>query len=374
MKRLAKRTALILAIVLFPLGAAFAQGAQPFGSIDYVEGSASIMRGNKTLGEANIGDEVMADDLIKTAADGIVIINLDRSTGMRGTLTIRPKSVAYLRLSKDSSGVKSGIELIAGQIASKMNKIAGNPSFNVSTETVAMGVRGTAFGVATSVNGSVLITCTEGEVSASDGQASFAVPAGKAVERRPAERLRLLAVAVSDPEQFEKRWIADEIEAFRADAPRALADFERRYTDLKERFIAAFDPLQKSETLAKWIREDSAGMVPRANDPATLREKRELIGKIQEVRKILFIFERIYYRIDQLEGIVLGTPLERVELKKGLSAGDFLRRFRAEASALERRVATFRYAERLYALRNEGSSGLGGGSDDFFGSNDGWDF
>jgi hypothetical protein len=374
MKRLVKRTALMLAIVLLPLGAAFAQGAQPFGSIDYVEGSASIMRGNKTLGEANIGDEVMADDLIKTAADGIVIINLDRSTGMRGTLTIRPKSVAYLRLSKDSSGVKSGIELIAGQIASKMNKIAGNPSFNVSTETVAMGVRGTAFGVATSVNGSVLITCTEGEVSASDGQASFAVPAGKAVERRPAERLRLLAVAVSDPEQFEKRWIADEIEAFRADAPRALADFERRYTDLKERFIAAFDPLQKSETLAKWIREDSAGMAPRANDPATLREKRELIGKIQEVRKILFIFERIYYRIDQLEGIVLGTPLERVELKKGLSAGDFLRRFRAEASALERRVATFRYAERLYALRNEGSSGLGGGSDDFFGSNDGWDF
>jgi hypothetical protein len=374
MKRLVKRTALMLAIVLLPLGAAFAQGAQPFGSIDYVEGSASIMRGNKTLGEANIGDEVMADDLIKTAADGIVIINLDRSTGMRGTLTIRPKSVAYLRLSKDSSGVKSGIELIAGQIASKMNKIAGNPSFNVSTETVAMGVRGTAFGVATSVNGSVLITCTEGEVSASDGQASFAVPAGKAVERRPAERLRLLAVAVSDPEHFEKRWIADEIEAFRADAPRALADFERRYTDLKERFIAAFDPLQKSETLAKWIREDSAGMAPRANDPATLREKRELIGKIQEVRKILFIFERIYYRIDQLEGIVLGTPLERVELKKGLSAGDFLRRFRAEASALERRVATFRYAERLYALRNEGSSGLGGGSDDFFGSNDGWDF
>ncbi|HAE22781.1 MAG TPA: hypothetical protein DCG47_10725 [Spirochaetaceae bacterium] len=374
MNRLAKRIALVLAIALFTLGAAFAQGAQPFGSIDYVEGSASIMRGNKSLGEANIGDEVMPDDLIKTAADGIVIINLDRSTGMRGTLTIRPKSVAYLRLNKESSGVKSGIELISGQIASKMTKLAGNPSFNVSTETVAMGVRGTAFSVATSVNGSVLITCTEGEVSANDGQATVAVPAGKAVERKPSERLRLLAVAISDPEQFEKRWIADEIEAFRADAPRALADFERRYTDLKERFIAAFDPLQKSETLAKWIREDSAGLVPRANDPATLREKRELIGKIQEVRKILFIFERIYYRIDQLEGIVLGTPLERVELKKGMTAGDFLRRFRAEASALERRVATFRYAERLYALRNEGSSGLGSGTDDFFGSNDGWDF
>lgn len=374
MKRIAKRLALVLAIALVPLGAAWAQAAQPFGSIDYVEGSASIMRGNKTLGEANIGDDVMPDDLIKTAADGIVIINLDRSTGMRGTLTIRPKSVAYLRLAKDDSGVKSGIELIAGQIASKMAKLSGNPSFSVSTETVAMGVRGTAFSVATSVNGSVLISCSEGEVSASDGDATIAVPAGKAVERKPADRLKLLAVAISSPEQFEKRWIADEIEAFKADAPRALADFERRYTDLKERFIAAFDPLQKSETLAKWIREDGAGLVPRANDPATMREKRELIGKIQEVRKILFIFERIYYRIDQLEGIVLGTALERVEIKKGLTAGDFLRRFRTEASALERRVGTFRYAERLYALRNEGSSGLGGASDDFFGSNDGWDF
>ncbi len=363
-------------VLLFAAGAAWAQIQKPFGSIDFVEGAASVMRGNKNLGEANIGDDVYPDDLIKTEADGVVIINLAPATGMRGTLTIRPKSVAYLRLSKDDTGIKSGVELIAGQIGSKMGKLSGNPSFSVNTETVAMGVRGTAFTVATSVNGSVLITCTEGQVSATDGAVTLAVPAGKAVERKPSDRLKLLAVAISSAEDFERRWIAEEIEAFKANAPRALAAYEARYRDLRDRFNERFEPLQKSEILAKWLQEDAAGLVPRPNDAATLREKRDMAPRILEIRKVLFIFERIYYRIDQIEGIILGTPLERAELRPGLSAGDFLRSFRSEAPALARRIALFRQAERLYALRNEGGAGLPGigGDDGFFGSSEGWDF
>lgn len=376
MKRTVSRKVAV-ALVLFCAGAiAWAQAQQPFGTIDYVEGSANVTRGNKELGEANIGDEVYPDDLLKTATDGIVIIELAPATGMRGTLTIRPKSVAYLRLSKADTGVKSGIELIAGQIASKMGKLSGNPSFSVTTESVAMGVRGTAFSVATSVNGSVLISCTEGQVSATDGKDTFSVPAGKAIERKPSERLKLLAVAISNAEDFERRWIAEEIEAFKANAPRALASFEARYTELRERFIERFEPLQKSDILAKWLREDAAGLVPRSTDATTLREKRDMAPKILELRKILFIFERIYYRIDQIEALILGTPLERAELRPGLSAGDFLRSFRSEAPALARRMALFRQAERLYALRNEGGAGLPGigGEDDFFGSSEGWDF
>lgn len=366
------RRLLIVALILTAATASFAQAQRPFGSIDYAEGSATLVRAGKSLGEANIGDTILPDDMIRTAGDGLVIINLDRSTGMRGNLTIKPRTVIYIRLQPNAAGPKSTIDLISGQIGSKLAKLSGNPTFNVSTGTVAMGVRGTAFNVATSVNGSILIICTEGEVVSTDGSATLSVPAGRAVEKKGSARLRLIPVAISSPETFERQWISEEIEAFRANAPRAMADYEKRYSDLLGRFQTAFDPLQKSEILSKWIREDMAGVRLVPNDPATMREKREIIGPILEVRKILFIFERIYYRLLELEGIISGTPMERTVLRPGLTTGDFIRRVRAEAPSLERRMYLFRYAEKLYGMRNIGGAGLpgSGGSDDFFGSDD----
>jgi hypothetical protein len=368
---------LILSMVSILLASqAFAATAVPFGTIDYVEGNAIVVRSGKSLGDANIGDDVLPDDMIKTSADGLVVIALDKSTGMRGTLTIKARSVAYIRLKPDAAGPKSTIELMAGQIGSKLSKISGAPSMQVSTDAVAMGVRGTEFTIASSVNGSVLVVCTSGEVACSDGGEPVPVPAGKALEKKAAERLRYIPVAISSPEQFERRWLTDEIEAFKADAPRALADYERRYAELSARFAAAFEPLQRSEILSKWIREDSAGLVPRANDLLTMKEKKALMADILAIRKILFIFERIYYRISQLDTIVMGTPLERIELRKGLTSGDFIRKVHADAGVLERRVFLFRYAEKLYELRNAGGAGMPGtdSGDDFFGSSDDWDF
>ena len=139
------RRLLIVALILTAATASFAQAQRPFGSIDYAEGSATLVRAGKSLGEANIGDTILPDDMIRTAGDGLVIINLDRSTGMRGNLTIKPRTVIYIRLQPNAAGPKSTIDLISGQIGSKLAKLSGNPTFNVSTGTVAMGVRGTAF-------------------------------------------------------------------------------------------------------------------------------------------------------------------------------------------------------------------------------------
>lgn len=370
MKRLA-----IFAAVLSAGVAAFA-AVVPFGTIDYVEGDAHVVRSGKVLGEANIGDEVLPDDMIKTSSDGLVVIALDKSTGMRGTLTIKAKSVAYIRLKPDPAGPKSSIELIAGQLGSKLTKLGGSPTLQVTTDAVVMGVRGTEFSIASSVNGSVLLVCTNGEVAATDGGDPVPVPAGKAIEKKQGEPMRYIPVAISSAEQFEKRWLTDEIEAFKADAPRALADYARRYAELYTRFAEAFEPLQRSEVLSKWIREDGAGVVPRPNDATTLKEKKAIMGDIMSIRKVLFIFERIYYRINQLDQIVMGTPLERVEIRPGLSAGDFLRRVKSDAASLEKRVYLFRYAEKLYELRNAGGVGLPGmdSGDDFFSSDDDWDF
>ncbi len=371
MKKLA-----VLALALTAAFQAFAAPVAPFGSVDYVEGNAVIVRSGKSLGEANIGDSILPDDMIKTAGDGLVIIALDKSTGMRGTLTIKQKSVAYIRLAPGTAGPKSTIDLIAGQIGSKLAKISGSPSLQVQTDSVVMGVRGTAFSMASSVNGSVLVVCTEGAVACTDGGEPLTVDAGKAVEKKASERLRLVPVAISSPEQFEQRWISDEIEAFRSNAVRALGDFEKRYNEQLVRFNEAFAPLQKSEILSKWIREDAAGLVPYPNDATVLKEKKALSADILATRKVLFIFERIYYRIMQLDQLVMGTALERQNIRPGYSAGDFIRKVRTDAAGLERRMFLFRYAEKLYELRNTGGAGMPGmgSDDDFFSSTEDWDF
>lgn len=367
---------LALSMAVFAAVQAFALPAAPFGSVDYVEGNAIIVRSGKSLGEANIGDQVLPDDMIKTASDGLVIIALDKSTGMRGTLTIKQKSVAYIRLVPGTAGPKSTIDLIAGQIGSKLAKISGSPSLQVQTDSVVMGVRGTAFTMASSVNGAILIVCTEGAVACTDGGDPLTVAAGKAVEKKASERLRLVPVAISSPEQFEQRWIADEIEAFQANAVKALGDFEKRYNEQLVRFNEAFAPLQKSEILSKWIREDAAGLAPYPNDATVLKEKKALSADILATRKVLFIFERVYYRIVQLDQLVMGTALERQNIRPGYSAGDFIRKVRTDAAGLEKRMFLFRYAEKLYELRNAGGAGLPGigSGDDFFSSTEDWDF
>lgn len=369
---------LILTASLILIGAStWAQSPKPFGTVSFVENTVSVVRAGKPIkAPVDIGDDMFPDDMIKTAGDSYLVIELDKSTGMSGTLTIKQGSVVYLRLSPDATKPRSTIELIAGQVGSKLAKISGSPSFQVSTESAVMGVRGTSFSVTTAVDGSILVTCTEGLVAANDGTMSVDVPAGKAAEKKPAERLRLVPVAVSSMEQFEQGWLAQAVEAFRADPARALRDYEKRYTDLSARFATAFDPLQRSEVLSKWLREEAEGKAPASRSAEVLQEKKAIIGTLLEVRKVLFIFERIYYRLVELSDLVAGTPAERQELRPGLTVGDFLRKLKAEAQALERRVNLFRQAERLYALRNEGSADLPGSSSsgDFFGSSDGWDF
>jgi hypothetical protein len=87
----------------------------PFGEIEYVEGNVTLNRGVKALGDLNIGDEVFVDDFIKTGSDGVAIVTLNKSTGMRGSLTVKARSAVYIRVSQDTAGPKTTLELVAGR-------------------------------------------------------------------------------------------------------------------------------------------------------------------------------------------------------------------------------------------------------------------
>jgi hypothetical protein len=338
------------------------------GTIDYIEGGVSISRSGKTIAFPNIDDPILSGDLIKTVSDGLVIIALDRNTGMKGTITVRPRSSLYLKLDSYRGESRTTIDVLTGSIGSKVSKLMGSPSMNVSTSGTVMGVRGTEFDVAVSVIEAVLVACMEGKVACSDEGGEVAVPAGKVVEKRPGERFAFIPVAVSSLRDFRQRWIAEEIEAFKADAPRAMADYAERYTKLKEAFDEAYEPFQKSPVLLKWLDEDKRGLRPNPMDPAVMREKKEMVAYLLQLRKVLFLFERTYYRVDELSDILSGGPYERTEIKKGLAIGDFLRRVKDERDQLARQVARIRYAELLYAQRDPDGEYFGSEDLDFFDS------
>ena len=369
----------VMLLVAFAFGAA-ALSVSKVGGIDYAEGGVSIERNGKSIASPNIGEPIFSGDLIRTQGDGMLVIALDRITGLQGNVTVKAGSSVYIALDELRNEPRTRIQILTGAIGSKVSKLAGSPTVTVATSSVVMTVRGTEYEVVVSINAddaspsaqqATLVACAESEVSVRDGQDEVEVPAGKALEKRPGERFHLIPVAVSSIKAFGERWIADEISAFRADAPRALADYANRYAELSARFAAAYEPFQKSQTPKKWADEDQAGTKIVPLDPEALREDKEIAGYLFNIKKVLFVFERVYYRVDEISDVIAGTPDEKAMVRPGQTAGDFLAKVKAERENLAAEVARFRYIETLYGERNPEGDAFSS-DDDFFKSSDGF--
>lgn len=359
--------------------AASALSAPKIGSVDYIEGSVSISRNGKVTSAPEIGDSLFSGDLIRTQADGKLIVALDKNTGMGGTLTIKSRSALYLNLDELKGQPRTNIQVLTGAIGSKVNKLAGSPTVEVTTSSAVMAVRGTEFEVAVSINAddangsqqAVVVVCTQSKVAVDDGQGEVEVGAGKVLEKRPGARVRFIPVAVSSAKGYSEKWIADEIVAFRADAPRALAAYAKRYADLSAKFESAYSAFRDSPLPKKWAEEDRAGTEVNPLDPEVLREKKEMAGYLLNIKKVLVSFERVYYRIDELSDIIAGTPDEKSSIGPGVTAGSFLASCFSEREKLIGEVARYRYIEDLYKARSPDGDAFSSG-DDFFASSDGF--
>jgi hypothetical protein len=218
-----------------------------------------------------------------------------------------------------------------------------------------MGVRGTVFDVAVAPAGEVLVTCESGRVYCKDesGAELFAEP-GSAVVKTPGEIFRNIPVAVSDLEAFRRSWYTGRIDAFKANAVPAIRNYADRYLDLKRQFDDAYRGLLvKRDTLDKWFREDARNAM--GGQTEIMREKKELVGPLLNLRRVSFLFERVYFRLLELEeyhrqGFGTGA------LGNGMTAEQFFRRLRNEGPDLQERMNLARYSMKLYAKRNGGTS------------------
>jgi len=366
------RSLLLLAVYsLFSATALFAASAA-VGHIEYMEGETSITRAGSILDNVDLGSVVENYDLLKTGSSGLIIIALDKSTGMGGTLTIKPKSVFAVKTELVNGVPSTEGDMIGGAVAVKVKKIAGTPDLRIKTSNSVMGVRGTEFDVTISVNDAILVTCTDGRVvcASGSGEELEALP-GQLVQGKAGEKLRMVPVAVSSIETFRNDWISEEVSAFKASPLRALDQYAKSYKRLRDDFRKAYTPLASDPGLTGWIaNEKKPGFVYRPNDVTVMKQKSALAPKLMGLRGILFMFERVYYRLEEIRSLLSASDL-RSRLDSGGTVADLYKILAQEKTELEMKTAGYRNALRLFAFYNEGREPIPGGSDsadgDFFG-------
>ena len=326
------------------------------GAIAYMEEGVEVDRNRETIPawDVFIGMGVENYDLMRTDDSGYAEVELNSPRSAPSIVRISPNTSFYFEMNKIGRDDTTTIGLITGSLSVKVAKLSKGQKVEVATESALMGVRGTDFDITLSPGGDILVTAEEGRVSCIDdsGQELFA-EAGRIVEKRPGELFREVPVAVSDLETFRRDWYADRLEVFKANALRAIKFYALRYMRLKARFDSTYgDLLNNRQILHKWYEEDRRGQI--GGQMESMREKKELIGKLLALRKILYMFERVYFRLIELEGYYR-EGYGRGQIEPGLSSAAFFNRFNREKRELGEKMAELRYITKLYAKRNSGN-------------------
>jgi hypothetical protein len=362
-------------IPVLALGVVFAAAAQSsVGDIVYLEDGVGINRNGEQLGadDVYIGAEVENYDLMSTDATGYAEVELTAPGGPGATVRVSPNTTFSFEINRQGPDTRASVGLIAGSLAMKVQKLSGKQSLEVATESALMGVRGTTFTVLLSPAGEVLVTTSEGSVSCTDeeGRELFAEP-GQAVEKLPGESFRRVPVAVSSLEEFQRDWYADRLAVFKANALKAIRQYAVRYLELRERFAEGYEGLQEErDVLRRWYDQDRRGTL--GGRMELIRDKKRIIGHLFALRKTLYIFERVYFRLDELERYYR-EGYGRGSVQPGLSSEEFFRLFDRDRQTLAGQMAEVRYVTKLYALRNEGrfpTDHFEQGEGEFFGNED----
>ena len=369
-----KRWCLVCALAFCAAAAAIA-AEKPIGQTVYLEGDVTVIRDGAPLDvdDVQIGMGIENFDLMKTGAKGLAEVSVASGKSPAMTIKVSPNTQFSFELSKMGAKQQTSVNLLSGTLSMKVSKLTASQDLKVRTESAAMGVRGTTFTVTAPSSGDILVTCDEGEVVCTDADGGeISAKPGTAVQKMVGARLCAIPVAVSSLETFRANWMAERIEALRANALKAISDYSKQYISLSAELSTNYAALEKSKAvLAKWSREDAQGKVGTRME--LMREKKEVIGSLLKLRGTLFRFERIYYRLLELKEY-FDQGYGRGRLADGTTSEDFFKRMERERGALEVKMAHIRHVAKQYALRNDGEVPTGAfdeqmeeSTDDFFG-------
>ncbi len=324
--------------------------ADSIGQVTFLQGSVEIVRGDQThTSDVDFGFSLENFDQITTGADGVAQLTLDPATGFDATITVQPDTTFNLDLGETDTGKSGALELMAGSVGLKVQKLSDAAQFEVRSSNAVMGIRGTEFDVATAVSGDLLVTVNEGRVECQDtaGETLFA-DSERAVENVVDGDFHTLPVAPGKTDDFRRTWMERRIAAFRNNAPQLLGRYAGRYALLRVRFDHAYESLlAKREILDRWFQEDRQRRL--ASRAQTLNERRQIESGLLQLRRIDYVFSRLYYRILALRRYYL--TVSRWPDLPGFSAQEFFQRVENDRPQIIERLRTVRYVSKLFVNR-----------------------
>lgn len=132
------------------------------GVVTYIAGDIQVQNGT-AWEPLDVGDTVAENAQIKTGKKS----SCDIQFGQLGVVHLSEATTASLKTIGISSKHKAvDVELLIGSVTAKVSKLVGSDRFQVRTETVVCGVRGTRFAVTTGGTGeSTKVAVAEGRVA-----------------------------------------------------------------------------------------------------------------------------------------------------------------------------------------------------------------
>ncbi|MEA1911866.1 MAG: FecR family protein, partial [Spirochaetota bacterium] len=292
--------------------------------------------------------------LIETGDDGIVEIMLNLPSGSRSTLSVQSGTAFYFEMNEKGGRSQTSFQMLGGSISFKVQKLTGNDTLDVHTESAVMGVRGTEFEIVTSPEGGILVLCNEGSVSCKDdqGREKYSKP-GSIVDKVPDKRINSHSVSTEDLGLYRNYWVSARDEVFKSGAKVFIQGYAKQYMLFEPKFAAAFsDLLEVKTTLERYGKDLSS-----ASPGVLFKAKAEVSPGIIKMRSIMPIFEMVFYRLKELEsyhneGFGVGS------IDNNQSSVDFFNTFAVNKNTISRQLAETRY---LFKLYNNIHNAAGGG-------------
>ncbi len=348
-----KKILLLLIIVFLLAGSLWAKSVT--GSIVYIEGYVDIYRDGELLDWelVDIGFGVEEFDLIETGTDGIVEIEINLPSGSRTSLSVKPGTAFYFEMEEKSGKNQTSFQMLSGTISFKIQKLTGNDTMNVHTESAVMGVRGTNFEIVYSPEGGILVLCDEGAVSCKDnqGREQYSKP-GSVVEKVPNKRLSVYSVSTDDLGLYRNYWVSARDEVFKNGAAVFIQGYAKQFLIFEPKFTDAFTELMGIKTTLEKYGQDSD-----SGNPGTLFQAKAAVSPaVVKMRSVLPLFEMIFYRLKELEGYH-DEGLGIGPIEKDLSSAQFFGSFSAKRDHISRQMAEVRYLFKLYNNLHKATGG-----------------
>jgi len=325
------------------------------GNLVYLDGVVDVHRDGRFLEPhmVNIGLEIESWDLMVTGKEGEAEVELSTPVNRGSRINVSPNTAFYFELEEiEDKRVKSNLEMLMGSLSLKVDKVVRGGELTVTTESSVLGVRGTEFTVTTAPERSMLVTCTEGKVecASKSGGTEYAVP-GTGVEQLPDGTLKAVPVAVSDVDKFRKNWLSERIEVFESVSTTVTSYYAAKYNEYVGKFNEAYkNLLAHNSVFMKWARELEQGR--ESSTAQLMKEKKKVNAALFDMRKVLFLFERIYYRLAELHYYYQQGSIQEGQLKTGESVARFFTRFEKHEKTLAQKMSMVRYIFKLYSKKS----------------------